>query len=162
MRRIIEINGNLDDDVEELLRVSGKLRTEEQLMRKALLDAIDPVMPLGPEFEFEARPDEEGWISLEVPDSGSRVDLAIAWRVAQLDARACRLVLERDHSPEATLRVYRNTVDWLRFWSWRHPNDQWREQFERQLSERRAGLQELKERAKYQFRPDIVEELEAI
>src|SRR5258708_3248292 len=98
MMRVIEIDGKLDDDVEELLLVSGKLRTGEQGVRKVILEAIDPMIATGPEFEFEDRPGDDMWISLEVPDSGSVVDLAVAWRVAQLDARACALVLERDHS----------------------------------------------------------------
>jgi hypothetical protein len=160
--RVIQIDGELDEDVEELLRVSGRVRTKEELMRKAVLDAIDPMIAGGPEFEFEDRPRDERWISLEVPDSSAKVDLAVAWRVAQLDARACALVLERDHSLQATLRVYKNSLDWLRFWSWRHPNDRWRSVFERQLRDRRAGLEALRSEAGLRFRFDLLEELKAI
>jgi hypothetical protein len=50
MMRIIEINlDELDPDLAELLLVSGKVRTEEQLMRKALLDWIDPLIAGGAE-----------------------------------------------------------------------------------------------------------------
>jgi hypothetical protein len=164
LMRIIEIEegDRIDGDLLELLIVSGKLKTEEQLMRKALLDAVDPVIATGPEFEFEDRPDDEMYISLDVPDSGSRVDLAVAWTVAQADAKACALVLERDHSFAATLRVYKNTLGWLRFWSRRFPNDQQRMRFERQLSERKARLEWLKDEAGYKFKFHLLEELKAI
>jgi hypothetical protein len=162
--RIIEIDlDELDGDLAELLLVSNKVRTREQLMRRAVLDWIDPIIPSGAEFEFEDRPEgDEMWISLEVPDSGATVDLARAWRVAQADAKACALVLERDHSLEATLRVYRNGLDWLRFWSCRHPNDGWRLRFERQLWERKAGLEELKAEAGMRFRFEVLDELKTM
>jgi hypothetical protein len=160
--RVIEID-EIDDDVLELLMISGKVKTEAEMMRKAMLDAIDPVNARGPEFEFETRPDgDEMWISLEVPESGATVDLAVAWTVAQLDARACALVLERDGSVEATLRVYRNTLGWLRFWAWRHPNNKYRAMFEAQLEERKAGLAELKRRAGMRFQFEILDELKTM
>jgi hypothetical protein len=158
----IEIDGELDDDLEELLLISGKLRTREQIIREIVLREIDPIIPLGPEFEFEERPDEEDYISLEVPDSGARVDLAVAWQVAQLDAPACTIILERDHSLAASLRVYKNTIGWLSFWATRHPNDKWRARFEQQLEDRKAGLEALKEKAKWQYDLPMLEELKSI
>jgi len=117
---LIEINvEELDGDVIELLEVSGKLRSREQIMRQFVLDTLDPLVAFGPEFEFEQRPDDEGYISLLVPDVGARVDLAVAWQVAQLDARACAITLDRDGSLDATLRVYGNCVAWLKFWATR-------------------------------------------
>jgi hypothetical protein len=158
--RIIEINGHLSDDLEELLLISGKLKTQEQLMREMLLSALDPAIPMGPEFEFEIRPPEEDYISLEVPEVGSKCDLALAWQTAKQDARGCEIVLGRDESMEATLRVYTNSLRWLAFWAHRHPNDRWRAVFERQLKERKAVLQALKERAKYN--PPMLEELKQV
>jgi hypothetical protein len=159
---IIEIEGKLDDDLEELLFISGKLKSREQIMREILLRAIDPAIPLGPEFEFEVRPEEEDYISLEVPDSGAKVDLAIAWQVAKLDAQACALVLDRDDSTAATLRVYRNQLQWLSFWSSRHPHDKWRAIFERQLEQRKTGLKALKDKATLRFNLPMLEELQQV
>ena len=159
---IIEIEGKLDDDLEELLFISGKLKSREQIMREILLRAIDPAVPLGPEFEFEVRPDEEDYISLEVPDGGSKVDLAVAWQIANLDARACEIVLERDNSTAVILRVYRNQLQWLSFWASRHPNDKWRAIFERQLEQRKAGLKALKDKATLKFNLPVLEELQQV
>ena len=162
MAQIIEIDCELDPDLIELLELSGKLRTREELMRQIVLDAVDPVIAVGSEFIFEQREDRDDYISLEIPDRNAQVDLAIAWTVAQLDARACALVLETDHSLAATIRVYRNTLDWLAFWSVRHPNDNWRAEFRAQLSVRRAVLQKLKDRAGFRFEFEMLEELKAI
>ena len=161
--RVIEIDcDGLDPDVLELLSISGKLRTREELMRKLVLDAIDPAIPLGPQFEFEGRPDDPMYLSLEVPDSNAQVDLAQAWTIAQLDAQAASLVLNRDNSLAATIRVYSNQLRWLAFWAWRFPNDLWRRKFEAELIERQAGLNELRMKAQLRLRLDVIEELKAI
>jgi hypothetical protein len=161
--RVLEIDlDELDEDVVELLLVSGKLRTREQLMRKAISDALDPIIALGNEFEFEQRPDDELYISLEVPDRNSVVDLALAWRIALLDARACALVLDRDHSLAATIRVYKNVVDWLAFWAVRHPNDRWRAEFGANLAVRRLVVQQFQRRAAVRSKFAMLGELSAI
>ena len=70
--RIIELNlDDLDEDLAELLLVSGKVKTGEQLMRKALLDWIDPLIATGPEFEFEGR----------MPPSGATVKTKDPWKL---------------------------------------------------------------------------------
>src|SRR5215471_3034549 len=113
----IDLN-DLDDDVIELLKVSGRLRTKEALMRELVLDAIDPIVAQGAVFRFEQRPiEDEMYLSLEVPGGGDRVDLAECWKVARLDAEAAARVLDRDDSLAATLRVYANQYRWLAFWS---------------------------------------------
>jgi hypothetical protein len=146
--RVIEIDfDDLDLDVIEFLEMSGKLRTREQLMRKFVLDVVDPVIALGDPFIFEQREDRDDYISPEVPGSDAQVDLAVAGRVAELDARACSIVLERDNSFDATFLVYKNTLGWLVFWSHRHPNERWRKRFAEQLEERKEGLEELKTKA---------------
>jgi hypothetical protein len=166
MMRIIEIEegDRIDGDLLEFLLVSGKLKTDEgETMRESILREIDPMIATGPQFSFERRPEgDEMWISLEVPDIGDRVDLAEAWGVAQLDAKACSLVLDRDRSFTASLRVFENTIRWLRFWARRFPSEHQREKFERQLSERQAGLEWLKEEAGYRFQFHRLEELKAI
>jgi hypothetical protein len=162
MKRIIELDGDLDEDVMELLLVSGKLKTPEQIIRQFVLDAIDPIDATGPTFIWEVRPDNPMYISLEVPDRYAKVDLARAVKISKLDASACALVLERDHSTEATLRVYRNTLDWLRFLSVRHPNELCREEFSQQLEIRKAGLAELKTKASLRFRFDVLDELKTM
>jgi hypothetical protein len=152
----------LDPDVVEFLVMSGKLRSREELMRKFVLDAIDPIIALGDEFIFQQREDRDDYISLEVPDSTAQCDLAVAWKVAVLDARACSIVLDRDDSFDATLRVYKNSLGWMTFWSCRHPNEAWRKRFAAQLEERKEGLEELKTKATYQFRLGLLAELKTI
>ena len=95
----------------------------------------------------------------EVPKPWAQVDLAEAWQVAQVDAEACRVLLEEDYSVEAALSVYRNTIGWLRFWSVRFPNGKWRERFEIELRVREEVLNRLQEKAKWRFEFEIVEVL---
>jgi hypothetical protein len=149
----------LDDDLKALLRASDQLRTEEQMKREIILNAIDPIIALGDPFRFEEREPDDFYISIDVPEPWAQVDLAKAWEVARLDAEACRLVLEQDHSLEATLRVYRNTIGWLRFWSVRWPNTEWRERFEQELQARERGLDRLREKTKWKFEFEIMEAL---
>jgi hypothetical protein len=152
----------VDDDLGELLVLSNRLRTEEQMVRELILRVIDPIIPTGDLFEFKQREPSDLFISSDVPRPWDRVDLARAWQVAQQDAQACQLVLERDHSIEASLRVYRNIIAWLRFLSVRFPNEEAREEFERQLEERMIGLSALKARARMRFRLEMIEELENV
>jgi hypothetical protein len=149
----------LDDDLKALLSVSDQLRTEEQMAREIILNAIDPIIALGDPFRFEEREPDDFYISIDVPGPCDQVDLAKALEVAQLDAKACQLTLEEDHSLEATLRVYCNTISWLRFLSVRFPNAEWRERFERELEARKEGLNRLREKAKWKFRLEVVEAL---
>jgi len=150
----------VEDDLGELLGLCDQLLTEDQMRRRIILETIDPIIPTGGLFRFkECGPDG---ISREVPKPFDRTDLAVAWQIAQADAMACRLVLERDHSIEASLRVYRNTIAWLRFWSIRFPNEEAREEFERQLEERMFGLAALKARARMRFSLEMIEELENV
>jgi hypothetical protein len=97
-----------------------------------------------------------------VPHPCAQVDLAEAWSEAQIDARACKDLLEEDCSLEASLRAYRNTIRWLRFWSLRFPNERWREGFERQLELRERGLRRLKDKAKFRFELEMMEALESV
>jgi hypothetical protein len=149
----------LEDDLKALISVSDQLLTEEQMAREIILGAIDPIIALGDPFRFEEREPDDFYISIDVPEPWAQVDLARAWEVARLDAEACRLVLEHDHSLEATLRVYRNTIGWLRFWSNRWPNLEWRERFGRELREREKVLNRLQDRAKWRFEFEIMEAL---
>jgi hypothetical protein len=153
---------DVDDDLSELLGLCDQLLTEEQMRRRIILETIDPIIPCGDLFTFKQREPSELFISPEVPKPFDRVDLAVAWQVAQADARACRLVLERDHSLAASLRVYRNTIAWLRFLSVRFPNEQQRAMFERALEERMLGLAALKAKARMRFRLEMMEELENV
>lgn len=150
----------LDDDLSELLGLSDQLRTREQAMREIILETIDPIIPCGDLFQFNGIGDDG--ISREVPKPYDRVDLARAWQIAQQDAKACQLVLRQDHSLEASLRVYRNTIAWLRFLSVRFPNEQQREEFERQLEERSIGLAALKAKARLRFKLAELEKLEDV
>jgi hypothetical protein len=144
---------DLDDDLKSLLSISGVLRTEEEMAREIILGAIDPITASGPRFSFDDRE------PLDVPHPCAQVDLARAWSEAQADAVACRDLLAEDGGVEAALMVFRNTIRWLEFWSLRFPNGGWREQFERQLRVREAGLNRLRDRAKWRFEIEIVEAL---
>ena len=154
---------DLDTDLAEFLALTGKLLTPEEAMRKAILRSIDPLKKLGARFEFEARPNDEFYLSLETPPCDAEVDLVVAWKVSQLDAIASSKILDRNNSTTSEIiSALRNLIGWLEFWSVRYPDSLWRERFALQLSERRAGLQQLKLKARYQIRPDIERELEAI
>lgn len=145
---------DLEDDVKALIEVSDLMRREQPMARDIILGAIDPlIVASGPRFSFDDRE------PLDVPHPCAEVDLAQAWTVAQADAVACRDLLDEDGSIEATLQVYRNTVRWLEFWSLRFPNRDWREQFEGQLRVREAGLNRLREKAKWRFEIEIMEAL---
>ena len=161
MSLIVEAVYSFDDDeAESLLELlCGNLRTEEEMARKLILDAIDPVIALGDEFTFEEREPGDFYISLEVPDIGAQVDLIIAWQVAQLDAKACALTLEHDHSLEATLRVFSNSLAWLRFWSRRCPSDMGRKKFERSCEELGGRLAGLRDKAVRTANYAMMEEL---
>ena len=144
----------LDDDVKSLLSISGVW--DQPMARDIILNAIDPLpmTSLGPSFCFDDRS------PLEVPHPCATVDLARAWSEAQIDAEACRDLLEEDCG--AALIVYRNTIRWLRFWSLRHPNEMWREGFERQLEVRERGLRRLKDKAKLRFEIEMMQALETV
>jgi hypothetical protein len=152
----------LDDDLKALLSVSDQLQTEEQMAREIILNAIDPIIAFGPRFRFEEREPNDFYISIDVPGPCDQVDLAKALEVAQLDARACKLTLQYDHLFEATLRVYCNTISWLRFLSVRFPNAEWRERFERELEARRIGLDGLRRKARATFNLDMMQALENV
>jgi hypothetical protein len=145
---------DLDDDVKSLLSISDVW--EQPTMRDIILDAVDPLIALGPSFSFDDRE------PLSVPHPCAQVDLARAWEAAQGDARACRDLLEEDGSLGAALTVYRNTLGWLRFWALRFPNEMWREGFERQLEVRERGLRRLKDKAKFRFELEVVQALESV
>ena len=153
---------DLDDDLRDLLEVCDLWRTEEEMMREMLLNAIDPITPLGDRFVFEKREPNDFYVSLEVPEPGAQVDLGVACEVAQKDAKACQLVLESDPSLEAVIRVYKNTLDWLRFWSVRFPNAEVRESLAKELEWRWFGLQALKARARERFNLEMIRELDAV
>jgi len=91
----------LNGDEVELLECLNSLK--DDMTKQIILNTIDPFIPFGNPFEFEDRPDDEFYVSAEVPGIGAQVDLAEAWRISKLDAAAVKLTLEYDHSLEATL-----------------------------------------------------------
>jgi hypothetical protein len=133
------------------------------MARGIILREMDPIIADGAVFEFvEAAPGSMPnfcWLSPRVPAPNARVDLLEAWDVAQRDARACRATLECDGSIEAALRVYLNTVAWVRFWSVRFPNAEWRAAFAQELEAREEALTELKAGAFRKGKFEVVEAL---
>jgi hypothetical protein len=91
MERMMFIDVDWDtlaEDLKALLSVSGRLLTEEQMAREIILGAIDPIIASGPRFSFEDRD------PFDVPHPCAQVDLAKAWTETQIDAVACRDLLE--------------------------------------------------------------------
>lgn len=146
---------DLDDDLKALLSICDVW--EQPMAREIILGAIDPIIANGPRFSFEDREVIE-----DVPHPCAQIDLARAWSEAQIDARACKALLEADGSFEAALRVYRNTIGWLRFWSLRFPNERWREGFERQLEVREKAINRLWRKSKLKAELEIMQALENV
>ena len=133
------------------------------MVRRLILRAVDPIpYPTGLPFEFEDRPDDPMYLSIEIPSADADVDLAECWKVAQEDMQAAALTLERDNSLAGTLRVYRSCIDWLRFWSVRHPNPSCRARYEAELIERQQGLTQLKLKARERLSFGVLAELNSI
>jgi hypothetical protein len=144
---------DLDEDIKSFLSL---LPSRKQMARETILNSVDPIIASGPRFSFEERD------PFDVPHPCSVVDLAKAWSEARNDAEACRDLLNEDDSIEAALIVFRNTIQWLEFWSLRFPNGEWREQIQRQLRVRAMGLNGLKDRAKSRFNIEMMEALNTI
>ena len=128
----------------------GTIREVCEVARATVLAELDPISfsAQGEPFIFP-RPEPGSlpdfcWISPEVPGPYAKVDLHEALRVAERDASASQTTLEWDNSTEAILRVYGNTIAWLRFWSIRAPQAEWRARFVRELETREEGLAELR------------------
>jgi hypothetical protein len=134
-----------------------------EMARGIILREMDPIQADGAVFEFvEAAPGSMPdfcWISPAVPEPNARVDLLEAWDVAQRDARACRATLECDGSMEALIRVYANSIKWMRFWSTRFPNAEWRARFAQELEAREEGLAELRFKAFSKGNLEMIEKL---
>ena len=92
--------------------------------------AIDPINPQGAEFVFRSdAPLNFFSFNPVVPAPDAKVDLWIAWREAQRDARACAEILRHDPSLAMALAIWRNVVAWQRFWAKRWPDPVMRERF---------------------------------
>jgi hypothetical protein len=111
-----------------------------KLVQEVAMAGTDP-LPLaeqGDPFDFDEwrePPSENLWALSAVPPPDARVDLRVAWALAQEDARRCASMLEH-HAAELSLPVLKhihdNTVAWMRFWAARHPDAEWRVMFARQ------------------------------
>jgi hypothetical protein len=163
---VIESESRLvfDGDLIELLRSMVQTvpigEWEGSWIQRFYLDCGSP--PLGDRFEFGERPNDDFYISPEVPDAYAQVDLARAFEVAQLDARACRLVLDGDPAIEDVLRAYVNTVRWLRFWSERCPDPGERVKLGKALEDREAKLERFRARARLRLDFECMEAFENV
>ena len=140
----------IDEDVLGVLA----LLDEDSEMREIILTVVDPLVALGPRFDFEKRGE------MEVPQPYAQVDLGKAWEACREDAHACKAMLEGDHSLEATLIAYRTSVQWSRFWSERFPSSEWRMRFWQSLVRLEEGLDRL--RIKAGWRLDKAEIMEGL
>jgi len=130
-----------------------------EMARGIILREMDPIEADGEPFVFPTGSRCDSWISPEVPEFNAKVDLLEAWAVAERDASACRQVLEHNHSMGATIRVYVNSIKWMRFWSVRFPDAEWRARFAQELEAREAGLAELRSKAFRKGDLEMIEEL---
>lgn len=145
----------IDGDVLELLALYDGEEAEVG-MREIVLGAIDPVIALGPRFDFESRTE------LEVPLPYAQVDLAKAWEACREDAHVCKAMLERNQTVEATLLVYKNSVGWTRFWAERFPSSECRMRFFQALVRLEEGLEGLQRKAGWRFEIEIGEALKNV
>jgi hypothetical protein len=133
---------------EEIKSLCGSTVREICMMARAfILVEMDPIHATGEPFVFPrgapgSQPDF-CWISPEVPGPYANVDLLEALSVTERDAQACDLTLKVDNSIEATLRVYKNSIAWMRFWAVRSPSAECRETSARNLERMEEGLSEL-------------------
>jgi hypothetical protein len=79
---------------------------------------LDPIRAEGPEFVWPRSNEPDlWWISPLVPASTANVCVIEALNRWMNDTKNCQWLLEHDDTVEATVRVFRNTISWLKFWS---------------------------------------------
>jgi hypothetical protein len=111
---------------------------------------LDPIKAEGPQFIWPKSNDDGCcfcWISPVVPAPDANVCVIEALNRWQNHTNACKHVLENDDSIEATVKVLRNTICWLRFWSVRACTVELRGWYAKQLEERLQRLAQLREKA---------------
>ena len=64
---------------------------------------------------------------LTVPDPSDEIDLREAWRKSRIDEITCQCILAQNPSMDELIDVQLNCYRWLRFWSIRDPDPEWRE-----------------------------------
>jgi hypothetical protein len=116
--------------------------------RAIILSDLDPIKAEGPEFIWPKPPEPDfWWINPSVPAPDANVCVVEALNHWMTDTDACKRVLDVDDSIEATVRVLRNTICWLKFWSVRARTAELRGWYSNQLELRLAGLTQLREKA---------------
>jgi hypothetical protein len=131
------------------------------MARAFILADLDPIRATGERFVFPKGSGEPDfcWFSPEVPEPYANVDLLEARDVTERDAKACELTLKVDNSIEATLKVYKNSMAWMRFWSVRSHTPEGRAAFAQSLDRMEEGLGELRLKA---FRKGDLEMVEGL
>jgi hypothetical protein len=116
--------------------------------RAIILSDLDPIKAEGEPFIWPKPPEPDfWWINPSVPAPDANVCVIEALNHWMTDTDACKRVLDVDDSTEATVRVLRNTISWLRFWSVRARTVELRGWYAKQLDERLQGLAQLREKA---------------
>jgi hypothetical protein len=132
--------------IEDLANRFGMTVVEvANLARSITMVELDPIVATGERFEFNSGESAEPdffYISEKVPPPDARVDLIVAWRRAQQDARVCLMILARDPSLPELLKVARNSLAWCRFWAVRDHDPEWRERYAREAGEWEAGIED--------------------
>jgi hypothetical protein len=130
--------------------------------RAIILADLYPIKAEGPVFIWP-KGDGEGcsfcWISPLVPAPDANCDVIEALNRWKRDCDACKHVLENDDSIEATVKVLRNTICWLKFWQVRARTAELRGWYAKLLEERLAGLAQLREKAFARGKDKILEAL---
>jgi hypothetical protein len=147
---------------EEIKAVCGGTVREVCAMARAFIRVeMDPIHASGEPFVFPKGSGEPDfcWFSPEVPGPYANVDILEAMDVSERDAKACSLTLEVDQSIEATLRIYKNSISWLRFWSIRSPSAEGRVTAARNLERMEQGLSQLRAKAFMKANREMIEGL---
>jgi hypothetical protein len=116
--------------------------------RAIILSDLDPIKADSAPFIWPKPPEPDFWWinpSVRAPDGNVCVIEALNHWMTDTDA--CKRVLDVDDSIEATVRVLRNTISWLKFWSVRARTPELRGWYSDQLKLRLAGLTQLREKA---------------
>jgi hypothetical protein len=116
-----------------------------KVVMKAASDELDPlaVEDRVGTYEFDR-------VRLGPPSPAADCDLGDAWRYAKDAAKLNEEELQ--NGEKLTLRealyIFRDTISWIRFWSRRHPHEDWRKKFAEELKAAEANAQEIIAKAK--------------
>ena len=69
-----------------------------------------------------------------VPEPSDLIDLREAWRKSRIDEITCQCILAQNPTMSDLIDVQLNCYRWLRFWSIRDPDPEWREKLRQMVA----------------------------